>query len=285
MFDTAFASEPSGMFGLFNPPEQEGGFEAARPCREFRQQRIDTYLLSNLFAATYMGRSRFVKDKGLVGLSRDKIVSFTGETFDQWDLDVLLHCAMLSTAVGDTAGKVQIDPAVLLRRARLRNSEENREQVYASLFRLHTGSLCIEGKGYRSMTRLLDRVLLDQNKERCLVEVNRDLVNALRGARSLHRGVEGRFALRRNGLAKWLHGVVMVFAGGFKADIPSLHTLCGLSNRSRYLFPTLLEKALGGMEECGVVDSWRVEGRRVVVLPRNRQRPDAACGFIASGAI
>jgi len=285
MFEPSFLSENSGMPGMFSVPENEGLFESSRPCREFRQLRINTYLLSNLFSASYMGRSCFVKDKGLVGLSRDTTVSFTGETFDQWDLDVLLHCAMRSSGARDASGRVQVDAASLLRDARLRNSEENREQVYASLFRLHTGCLRIEGEGYRSMTRLLDRVLLDQTKERCLVEVNRDFVNSLSGERGRHRTIGNRLALRRNGLAKWLQGVALAFPGGFRADIPSLHALCGMSNRARYLFPKLLEKALGAMEGAGIVDSWQVEGRRAVVLPRNRQRTDAACGFIASGIL
>ncbi|MUM77881.1 hypothetical protein GKC30_09565 [Pseudodesulfovibrio sp. F-1] len=284
MFESSFASEISGMPGLFSVPDSKGFFEASRPGREFRQLRIGTYLLSNLFAASFMGRSGFVKDKDLVGLSRNKRVAFTGETFDQWDLDVLLHCAMRSPGARGAAGKVQVDAAALLREARLRNSEENREQVYASLFRLHTGSLCIEGDGYRSMTRLLDRVLLDQTKERCLVEVNRDIVNALSAQRSWYRAFDSRFALRRNGLAKWLQGVVLAFSGGFKADIPSLHTLCGMSSRTRYIFPKLVVKALHAMEEAGIVDSWQVEGGRVVVLPRNRQRSDGACGVITFGS-
>jgi hypothetical protein len=287
MFDSAYASGSNGIFGPYTPYVPEGGdiFETPRPRKEFRQQKLGLYLLSNLFSASFMGTSRFVKDKRLVSLARDKTVTFSGDTFDQWDLDVLLHCAARTIDSRDGTGKIQVDPAALLRDARLRNFEENRDQVYASLFRLHTGSLCIEGKGYRYMTRLIDRVLLDQSKERCLVEVNGDVVNSLRCERDLRFTLESRLGFKRCGLAKWLHGAVLVFKGGFKADMNSLHMLCGTSNRSRYIFPKLVGKALAAMEQGGLVGSWQIDGRKVMVLPRNRERSDTACGFIASGTI
>lgn len=287
MFDSAYASNSNGIFGSYTPFDSEdaGIFEAPRPRREFRQQKIGLYLLSNLFSSSFMGTSCFVKDQRLVNLERDKTVSFSGETFDQWDLDVLLHCVVRTIAIRDGVGKIQVDPAELLRDARLRNFEENQDQVYASLFRLHTGSLCIQGKGYRYMTRLIDRVLLDQSKGRCLVEVNSDVVNSLRCERDLRIAVQSRFGFKRSGLAKWLHGAIMVFKGGFKADMNSLHMLCGASNRSRYIFPKLVGKALAAMEESGLVGSWQIDGQRVMVLPRSREWPVAACGFIASGIL
>lgn len=287
MFDYAYGSPSNGVHDSLNSyTAGDAGFlEVPRPRKEFRQQKLGIYLFSNLFSASFMGKSHFVKDRRLVDLARDKRVSFTGETFDQWDLDVLLYCVMRTVISQDNQGKIQVNPARVLRETGLRNVEENRDRVYASLFRLHTGSLLIEGKGYRYMTRLIDRVLLDESKEYCLVEVNSDVVNSLRSECNLRLAVESRFSLKRSGLAKWLHGAILVFKGGFKADIGSLHSLCGASLRSRRLFPGMLDKALVALEEAGVVSSWYVEGRRVMVLPGSRQMIEAACGFIPSGTV
>ena len=182
-------------------------------------------------------------------------------------------------------GKINVEPEKLLQDMQLRNFEENRSRVYSSLFRLHTGSLLIEGNGYRYMTRLIDRVLLDQSKGRCLVEVNGDVVNALRCERNLRLTLDRRYDYKRCGLAKWLHGVAMVFKGGFKADVNSLHLLSGSSNRSRYIFPNLLRKALDMMGENGVIDAWQLDGNKLMVFPRDRRRQDSACGFIVSGTL
>ncbi|BDQ35595.1 hypothetical protein [Pseudodesulfovibrio portus] len=287
MFDYAHGSDSNGAFVSLNSytAGETGFLDVPRPRKEFRQQKLGIYLLSDLFSASFMGKSHFVKDRQLVDLARDKRVSFTGETFDQWDLDVLLYCAMRTVTNRDSQGKIQVNPADVLRETGLRNFDENRDRVYASLFRLHTGSLLIEGKGYRYMTRLIDRVLLDQSKECCLVEVNGDVVNSLRNECNLRLAVESRFSMKRSGLAKWLHGAVLVFKGGFKADIGSLHSLCGASNRTRHLFPHMLGKALASLEEAGVITSWHIEGRKLMVLPGSRQMIETACGFIPSGTV
>lgn len=284
MFDSVYANDSSGMFVPHTPCLNGSAdiFEAARPRKEFRQQKLGIYLLSDLFSSSFMGNSRFVRDRRLISLARDKTVSFTGETFDQWDLDVLMHCALRTVLSREGGGKIQIEPAEMLRDMGLRNYEENRDRVYTSLFRLHTGSLLIEGKGYSYMTRLIDRVLLDRSKDQCLVEVNGDVVNSLRYERNLRMTVENRFSFKRNGLAKWLYGAVRVFKGGFKADIDCLHVLCGASNRNRYIFPQMLGKALDAMEKRGVVESWELDVRQLMVFPSTRQRSDAACGFIES---
>ena len=287
MFDSSHIGDSTGMFAPHTSyvVGDTDLFEAPRPRGDFRRQKLGIYLLSNLFAASFMGNSSFVRDKRLVGLARDKAISYTGETFDQWDLDVLLHCAMRTATTQNGIGKINVEPEKLLQDMQLRNFEENRSRVYSSLFRLHTGSLLIEGNGYRYMTRLIDRVLLDQSKGRCLVEVNGDVVNALRCERNLRLTLDRRYDYKRCGLAKWLHGVAMVFKGGFKADVNSLHLLSGSSNRSRYIFPNLLRKALDMMGENGVIDAWQLDGNKLMVFPRDRRRQDSACGFIVSGTL
>lgn len=250
-----------------------------------RRQELSLFLLSDLFAAGYMGKSKFVRDKRLIGLAKDRKTVFTGEALDQWDLDVLLHCAMRTAAFPECTGRIHVDPGKLLRDMRLRNYEDNRDRVYSSLFRLHTGALIIVEAGRRGMVRLVERVFLDRSREHCRIEVNRGVVNALHCARYREMTLETRADLKRCGLAKWLHGASTIFRGGFRAELTSLHRLCGASNRSRYIFPGLLAKALALMAECGVVDSWELDGPLLKVLPSSRPGPGEAHGELFQSSL
>ncbi len=286
MFDSSHTGNANGASTPLNPCVVGGlgSCETPRSRTEPCRQELSVYLLSNLFGAGYMGKAKFARDRRLVCLAKNKRIFFTGERLDQWDLDVLLHCALRSIDQPGGIGEIQVDAGKLLCDLRLRNYDQNRERVYASLFRLHTGALTVDENDQRHMIRLVDRVLLDQSRGRCVVEVNRGFVKSLRCER--HRGmdIETRGAFKRCGLAKWLHGAVTFFNDGFKADITELHQLCGASNRSRYIFARLLDKALELMAESGVVDSWKFDGSRLTVSTGVRNRPDVRCGEIVQSS-
>ncbi|BCS89773.1 hypothetical protein [Pseudodesulfovibrio sediminis] len=287
MFDTMNVNDSIGMNTQLSSyaSGRRDLFGTVQDSTSFRQQRLGVYLLSDLFTAGFMSASEFVHDKRLVTLARDKTTTYTGETFDQWDLDVLIHCVTRSSVVNGHTQKVLIEPGKLLRSMNLRNTEMNQDHVFSSLWRLHTGSIMIIGKGYRYMTRLIDRVLLDEKEGNCLVEVNTDIVSSLKHERNLSLDVETRNYFRRNGLAKWLHGAVMTFKGGFVADTDSLHALCGAPARSKHLFPTRLIKALEIMEECCAIKSWKVEENSVMVVPNCMRNNGIACGYISPTCI
>jgi len=283
MFDAAYVNDSIGMVtphGPYGAP-QDDFFRKAPVGNSFRQQRLGVYLLSDLFNAGFMSASEFVHNKRLTTLARDKVTSYTGETFDQWDLDVLIHCVTHSSKSENRTHKVFIDPARFLRAMNLRNTEINQDRLFSSLWRLHTGSIMITGKGYRYMTRLIDRVLLNENDGNCLVEVNTDIVTSLKHERNLSLDIETRNSFKRNGLAKWPLGAIMTFKGGFVADMDSLHSLCGASARSRHTFPARLIKALEIMEECCAIKSWKVEEESVMVVPNCTRSNGTACGYIS----
>ncbi|QGY40378.1 hypothetical protein GM415_09635 [Pseudodesulfovibrio cashew] len=283
MFDSTYVNDSIGMHAPHGPyvAAFDGFFGNAQEESRFRQQRLGVYFLSDLFSAGYMGKTDYVKDKELVTLARDKTMTFTGETFDQWDLDVLIHCVMRTPTSGGGSEKVRIDPGELLRAVNLRNYDMNRERVFSSLWRLHMGSMMIEGKGYRYMTRLIDRVLLDQRLGSCLVEVNQDVVTSIRHERNLSLDMENRRCFKRNGLAKWLHGAIMSFKGGFVAEMECLRALCGAPDRSRHAFPARLTKALDVMSECDAIRDWQIDGDKVKVVPSCTRRDGTACGYIS----
>lgn len=258
-------------------------FSPSSPKASFRIQRLGSYLVSNLFAAEYMAESEFVHEQRLVTLCRGKKMFFTGARFDQWDLDVLLYCALTAPVKNGKPVQFQFSPVDLLRALNLRNSPSNRDRVFTSLLRLHTGVIDIRGSDYRYMTRLMNRVLVDAAQERCLVEINEDVTASFRmGDAPLQ--LRDRRALGRNGLAKWLHGVVMVFTGGFTSDIEGLHSLCRPAANPAPRFAAGLEGALDLLEDIGVVESRRIDGSRVRVVAGTAPASNATCGVFSRGA-
>lgn len=278
--DTAGIVMPHGPYGAGNEDFLE--FRADSAC--FRLQRLGSYLLSDLFTTGYMEAQGFVRDKPLTTLARGKQFHYTGEIFDQWDLDVLMHCARHTHLAAEGAALLRLDPARLLRSLNLRNDSRNREKVFASLQRLHSGQLEIRGARYRYLTRLINRVLLDERNRACLLEVNADLVASLRQGQQAAMEIRDRFSLGRNGMAKWMHGALMVFKGGFSAQLDCLHKLCGSSARTPKSFSLTANKALELLAAAGIVDSWNMENGRATVAATPARMRDSACGFINHGA-
>lgn len=249
------------------------------PRASFRIQHLGTYLLSDLFSAEYMDESCFVRKRRLVTLCRDKQLFFTGERFDQWDLDVLLHCVMRAPMSKGRPELLQVAPADLLHALNLRNSRINRERVFTSLQRLHSGVITIRGGGYRYMTNLLDRVLADARRELCLVEINNDVAAAFHQG-GLTRAARARLSLGRHGLAKWLHGATVVFPGGFASDLKSLHDLCRPRTTQKHHFTNRLGKALALLTDNHTLEHWKMTANSLTAsAPSAPARDNTSCGL------
>lgn len=255
-------------------------FAEPRPQRaSFRIQRLGTYFVSNLFTAEYMAAAKFVHEKQLVTLCRGKELFFTGERFSQWDLDVMLHCVLNTPRREISDGQFRLNPVELLHSLNMRNSLANRQRVFESLHRLHTGVLDIRGRDYQYMTRLMNRVLVDSRRTMCLVEINEDVAACFK-----HSGVPSQMHCRRqlgrNGLAKWIHGATMVFKGGFTAQMSSLYDMCHTTARQKRNFPAALGKALALMEDSGCIKHWEIRGSRVWITAGSNREHQDTCGMI-----
>ncbi len=246
----------------------------------FRVQRLGTYFLSDLFSAEYMTDSEFVHKRRLTVLCRNKHLFFTGNQFDQWDLDVLLYCIRHSPMRDGCPERCQVEPGELLHAQNRNNSKKNRERVFTSLQRLPSAFISIRGDGYQYTTRLMDRVLVDVRRELCLVEVNGDVATAFR-KNGLEKIVRERLQLGSNGLAKWLHGATQVFQGGFAADLKSLYDLCRPRTRQKSQFTNHLEKALDQLKADGMLEWWEMDTHTVRAASRSMPAArNTSCGLL-----
>ncbi len=269
-------------YSMPHGPFSSGGVELSNdlfgPSR-FRAQHPATYLVSDLFIASYMGASAHVEHKPLRTLSARKKVYFTGRVFDQWDLDVLTYCTIHTTSKQGNSLPLRVNVGDLLHSVGLRKDRNNRERLFQSLSRLHEGQLEIVGSRYRYMTRLVDRVLLDEKHQYCLVGVNNDVIGSIRQSKRMEAEFRDRLRLGRNGLAKWLYGALLVFKGGFEADLNCLRRLCGTSSKTINSFSIAMEKALNLLKEESIILESSLEGDRVKLIAHPAQMSNASCGF------
>ncbi len=252
---------------------------AAPPC--LRVQKPALFLLSSLFRATYLSTREHVVQLPLATVSHSKKFLYSGETLDQFDLDVLLYVAQQPRA----ATGCMVAPAVLLREMHLRHDERNRQRLFESLARLHGCCLEVRKGSYRYMTRLLNRLLLDGSAASCLVEVNDEVLKTVgRGPQQVSRR-QDRYALGRHGLDKWLHGAMGIFAAGFEADLGRLQALTGLEHKSPKAFREMLRRSLGRLATAGCIAGSHLlltlpgeDLQRVVLCGAQEQHP--TCGFL-----
>lgn len=274
-------SMPIG-YSMPHGPFSSGGVELSDemsgPSR-FRAQHPATYLVSDLFVAAYMGASAFVEHKPLQTLSARKKVYFTGRVFDQWDLDVLTYCTIHTTSKQGNSLPLRVDPGELLHFLGLRKDVNNRERLFKSLSRLHEGRIEIMGSRYRYMTRLVDRLLLDEKHQHCLVDVNNDVIGAIRQSKRMEAEFRDRLRFGRNGLAKWIYGALLVFKGGFEADLRCLRRLCGTSSKTINSFSIAMEKALILLQEEALIQEWSLDSDHVKLIAHSAQTSNASCGF------
>lgn len=245
----------------------------------FNVQKPIRYFVSSLFSAG-TGHRELVREAPLASLSRSKRYTYSGAPLDQFDLDVLLHC---TAAAGSSRRRgAWTEHAQLVRTLGKRNDAATRKRVCESLARLQECTIGIEGDGYRYMTRLVNRALLDEGAGASLVEVNSDFADSIRSMRGLDLLMQERRAMGANGLAKWLHGVLWIIPAGFSSNFATLSELCGMRSTSSHGFRTRCLGALDLLVTNGVVTEYSVEdsGGLYVSGRRNNTRA-SACGFFS----
>lgn len=242
----------------------------------FRHQKPALYLVADLFRAAYDGKRESVADKPLTCLSSKKRLYFSGDTFDQFDLDVLLYIARQTTRGRN--GYVHVNIGALLHSMKRRNDKAGRNRVQNSLTRLSSGRIDIDGKRYHYMTRLIDRLLIDEQNQSCLVEPNQDVCAALGKQLSQVLDPQDRLLLSRNGLANWLHGVLAVFRGGFSSPVDLMRSLSGSTVKS---FETELHNALDLLMNANLASVTHIENNRVCIGGPRVCTGKAACGIFS----
>ncbi|MFV0422628.1 hypothetical protein [Oleidesulfovibrio sp.] len=177
----------------------------------FMRLPVSTLLASDIFQAVYARKRIHAQKVRITTTDPTRSISYTGERLDQFDLDVLLASLGSSALAGMQSGRCAAMRLGGIARAMNRTDDDAvRHKVGMSLYRMAAGLLEISS-GKRSYTlRLINRLLLDLEEGRCVVEFTPQVMAAFRELPDMHSFTRSRFALDVHSLARWMHGIVHV---------------------------------------------------------------------------
>lgn len=227
MFD--YCDETHGGMGYGDEPDCLAlGARAAQTltAREqaFMRLRPELFFASELFQGRYVRRRRQVRNYEALSLCPAATVRYTGERLDQFDLDVLLVCALHSAEQCPAAtGMTMIDIRAVAKALLKTAGRTALARVAASLRRLEACRLEVRDGRFVYCLRPVQKVLIDTLEHRCLVELNPEMLRSLRSVQNFSGFVRERLRLRMRSMDRWLHGLlhyspeVCIPFGGFAA--------------------------------------------------------------------
>ena len=197
--------------------------------RLFLAQKCSLYLASDLFPVAGPKRSRLCHNLPLQTAS-SKSLTFSGERFDQTDLDVLLALTALSRTSGMSAGTpFRTNLPEVLGQLGWPQGKRDAKRLLDSLHRLECARLLIRNPRYSYHTTLVGKVLLDHRKADLVVALDDAVQSALLRSDRFPSLLRERREIGDAPLAKWLHGMAWAIPGAFCVEIERLQRLSGLS--------------------------------------------------------
>ncbi|MDR3640532.1 MAG: hypothetical protein P4L39_04350 [Humidesulfovibrio sp.] len=215
----SYGCEPEFLYSDARPAQSLTSQEQA-----FMRLRPELFFASELFQGRYVRRRRQVRNYEARSICPARTVRYTGERLDQFDLDVLLVCALhCSEQCRSAPGMTKIDirgiAKVLLKTA----SKTALPRVAASLRRLESCRVEVRDGRFVYCLRPVQKVLIDTMEQRCLVELNPEMLRSLQSIHNFSGFVQERLRLRMRSIDRWLHGLlhysseVCIPFGGFAA--------------------------------------------------------------------
>ncbi|SKA73506.1 hypothetical protein [Desulfobaculum bizertense] len=236
-------------------------------------------LASNLFRASW-GRKRNDNQQFALNIpSTSRRFIFTGQAFDQFDLDVLLNAIDHGHRQGNAEKAVaRLDLKEMQYELGLRPGLKSRERITQSLQRLESSRILIENARYCMWMQCISSLLFDTHSKSCFLEIHPAVDAAFRDRLALRMFLRERDEIGARGMCKWLHG--LAFASGNPCSI-SLDRIRRLANLSypEKKFSERLEKALVFLWENSLLQKMEIRDNSLL-LQSNRSLPNERQSFI-----
>jgi hypothetical protein len=248
----------------------------APPTRSERPQQLplfqQAYAVPNalLRAALFPARDvtaprRFLKKAPIFAVEGIH-VTFTGEEFDQTDLDVLLGIMEIGNYIplGD---KFTFSGHALLKLLGRSTGGHDHEWLHSVITRLCGGIVVIRHKGQRFMGGFIKGDLENLDTRHHTISINPELI-VLFGCDMWSKiDRQQRAALGRNGTAKVLHGYYSSHAKPGKHRIETLAQIAGLQTKKGAMRKRYVLKAHEALKAppCSFLKSYTVEGECITV--------------------
>lgn len=198
------------------------------------------------------------KKRTLIAATENYEIRFKGETFNQFDLDVLQ--GMLHLAVPHPLGsRVEFTVQAFLKSIGRSSGKTQHEQFKDEVVRLIGGVVEITSLRDQQtfIGTLVQKAFRDERTGRYVVVFDPDMLHLFQTGYTLVDAGQ-RQALGKNALAKWLHGFYSSHAKPFDYKVETLHKLCGSTTAPKG-FKRLLKAALDGLVSVGGLVSWDID--------------------------
>jgi hypothetical protein len=203
---------------------------------------------------------RFLKNEEIFCVGGLKIF-FTGEQFDQSDLDVYLEILNFSRQF-PLGTLVEFSAYSLLKALGLPMGGSNHARLHAVLIRLRSGTLDTTDHGKRYFGGLIEGGFRDEITMNYKIRINPEFAILFGDGMWSKFDIETRKAMGRNPTAKSLHGY---FATHINPAAHNIETLCNIAGtRGKNRKSTIL-KALDVMKNAGFMD-YKPEGNAILPL-------------------
>jgi hypothetical protein len=193
-------------------------------------------------------------------------VTFTGEEFDQTDLDVLLGILEIGAYV-PIGQKFTFSAHALLKLLGRNTGGHDHEWLHGVITRLCGGIVVIRHNGRRFVGGFIKDDDEDEDTKHHTVSINPKLILLFGCDMWSKIDREQRAALGRNGTAKALHGYYSSHAKPGKHHIDTLAQIAGLRAKQRARRKQQVLKAHDALKakECGFLKDYTVEGECISV--------------------
>lgn len=206
----------------------------------------NSILRSALFGAIKRGRRAFqqrVKKASVEGV----LIIHTGPTLDQGDLDVWEQSMHLART-GGLGCRIQFTTYSFLKAIGRSTGGKDVEWLKGAFARLASSVVEIKDGKRVYFGPMIHHGTRDDETGHYAIEIN-PAIAALYGADGWSQVEwEQRHALKRQPLAKWLHGFYTTHAKPYPMKVETLHRLCGSENNQLAGFRRELREALGKLE-------------------------------------
>lgn len=213
------------------------------------------------------------KTRRLLASTGDIDLRFTGERFNQTDLDVweiLLHMARMQPL----GTEVRFSAYSLLKALGRGTGKTQHEQLKGEIARLQGGVIEITWKKAKKTFsgQLVGNVFRDETTQEYVVVLNEKLLGLYDDGYT-HIDWEQRQALKSS-LAKWLHGFYASHATAHSYKVETLRTLCGSATKELKKFRQMLKAVLDDLVAVGCIAGWEITPAdlvRVTAIPSDSQ--------------
>ena len=248
--------------------EQKGQLIPFPPWADDRRAATNATFRSALFPALNFKKGRpFLKEQKIISVEGVEVF-FTGEQFDQSDLDVYLE--LLNIAHESPFGVECYFTAYSLLKALGRNTgKADYQRLHSELIRLRSGTADMTDHGVRYFGGLIEGGFKDEISKHYAISINPAFARLFKAGMWASLDIQQRRALGRNQTAKALHAYYSTHAAPGPHRYEKLAALVGLQNKQSRDVRANIIKAHEELKRVGFLSDYEAGADTIKTTPNH----------------